>query len=90
MIKVKKVSEKAGSKLNIQKIKVIDSSPITSWKIDGETNGNSNRLFSWGPKSLQMVIADMKLKNTPWKKTSDKPRQHIKKTETLLCLQRSI
>ena len=43
-------------------------------------NGNSNRLFSWAPKSLQMVIAAMKLKDTcSWKKSYDQPRQHIKK-----------
>ena len=46
-------------------------------------------LFSWAPKSLQMVIAAMKLKTlTPWKKIYDKPRQHSKKAETLLCQQR--
>ena len=41
-------------------------------------SGNSNRLY-WAPKSLQMVTAAMKLKDTPWKKSYDKPRQHIKK-----------
>ena len=40
-------------------------------------NGNSERLFFWAPKSLQMVTAAMKLKDTPWKKSYDKPRQHI-------------
>ena len=60
LIKVKEESEKAGLKLNIQKIKVMAFSLITSWQIDGETNGNSDRLFSWAPKSLQMVTAAMK------------------------------
>ena len=42
-------------------------------------NGDSDRLFSWAPKSLWMVTAAMKLKDTTWKKSYDKPRQHIKK-----------
>ena len=55
---------------------------ITSWQIDGETNGNSDKtLFSWAPKSLQMASVAMKnLKMlAPWKKSYDQPRQHIKK-----------
>ena len=53
--------------------------------------GNSGRLFWGSPKSLQMVTVAMKLKTlTPWKRSYDQPRQHIKKTETLLCQQRSI
>ena len=64
LMKVKK-SEKAGSKLNIQKTKIMALGPITSWKIDGETNGNNDRLYFWGsPKSLQMMTAAMKLKDT--------------------------
>ena len=63
MLQVKGESEKAGLKLNIQKTKIMASSPITSWKIDGENNGNSERLFSWAPKSLQMVTAATKLKD---------------------------
>ena len=62
MMKVKEGSEKADLKLNIQKTKIMASGPITSWLIDGET-GNSVRLFFWVPKSLQMVIAAMKLKD---------------------------
>ena len=55
------------------------SCPITSWQIDGETT-ETDRLFSWAPKSLQMVTAAMKLKSTcPWKKSHDQPRQHIEK-----------
>ena len=44
-----------------------------------ENNGNSDRLFSWAPKSLPMVTTAMKLTLTPWKKSYDQPRQHIKK-----------
>ena len=59
-MKVKVESEKVGLKLNIQKKKVMASGPITSWEIDGETVSD----FIWGaPKSLQMVIAAMKLKD---------------------------
>ena len=53
------------------------SGPITSWQIDGETVAEF--IFFWAPKSLQMVIATMKLKDTPWKESYDQPRQHIKK-----------
>ena len=63
MIKVKEESEKAGLKLNIQKTKMA-SSPITSWQIDGETMGTVTDFMFWAPKSLQMVIAAMKLKDT--------------------------
>ena len=64
LMKVKEESEKVGWKLNIQKTKIMASGPITSWEIDGET-GNSVRLyFFWAPKSLQMVTAAMKLKDT--------------------------
>ena len=52
LMKVKEESEKAGLKLNIQKVKVMTSGPITSWQIDGGKNGNSDRLFSWAPKPL--------------------------------------
>ena len=60
-MKVKEESEKVGLKLNIQKTKIMASGPITSWEIDGETVAD---LFFWAPKSLQMVIAAMKLKDT--------------------------
>ena len=59
--KVKEESEKTGLKLNIQKTKIMASSPITSWQIDRETN--TDRLFWGAPKSLQMVTALMKLKD---------------------------
>ena len=61
--KVKEQSEKAGLKLNIQKTKIRASSPITSWQIDGETMETVTN-FSWAPKSLQMMTAAMKLKDT--------------------------
>ena len=60
LMKVKEESEKAGLKLNIQKTKIRASGPITSWQIDGET---METLFSWAPKSLQMVTSAMKLKD---------------------------
>ena len=63
LMKVKE-SEKAGLNLNIQKTKIMASSPITSWQIDGEKNGNSNRLYFLTPKSLRTVIAAMKLRDT--------------------------
>ena len=50
LMKVKEENEKAGLKLNIQKTKIMASSPITAWQTDGEKNGNSGRLFSWAPK----------------------------------------
>ena len=57
LMKVKEESEKAGLKLNIQKMKIMASSPITSWEIDGETWEQRWTLFYWAPKSLQTVIA---------------------------------
>ena len=62
-MKVKEESEKAGLKLNIPKTKIVASGPITSWQIDGETMEQCQNLFSWAPKSLQMVTAAMKLKD---------------------------
>ena len=64
LMRVKEESEKVGLKLNIQKTKIMASGPITSWQIDGETM-ESERLYLRGaPKSLQMVTAAMKLKDT--------------------------
>ena len=63
-MKVKEESEKVGLKLNIQKTKNIASGPITSWQIDRETMETVTDIFFWGaPKSLQMAIAAMKLKD---------------------------
>ena len=63
-MKVKEESETVGLKLNIQKMKIMASGPITSWEIDGETGWKQcQTLFFWAPESLQMVIAAMKLKD---------------------------
>ena len=64
LMKVKKESEKVGLKLNVQKTKIMASGPITSWEIDGETVETVADLIFWAPKSLQMVIAPMKLKDS--------------------------
>ena len=63
LMKVKKKSEKADLKLSIHKTKMMASDPITSLAIRGENNRNSDRLFSWAPKSLHMVTIAMKLKD---------------------------
>ena len=63
LMKVKVESEKVGLKLNIQKTKIMASDPITSWEIDGETVEQWLTLFLGAPKSLQMVIAAIKLKD---------------------------
>ena len=73
---LKEESEKAGLKLNIQKTTIMASGPITSWQIGGET---VQTLFLGAPKSLQMVTAAMKLKDTPWEKSYDQSTQRIKK-----------
>ena len=62
LMKAKEESEKVGLKLNIQKTKIMTSNPITSWQIDGETVETVADFIFWAPKSLQMVIAAMKLK----------------------------
>ena len=63
-MKVKEESEKVGLKLNIQKTKTMASGPITPWEIDGGTVETVSDFIFWAPKSLQMVIAAMKLKDT--------------------------
>ena len=63
LMKVKEESEKVGLKLNIQKTKTMASGPITSWQTDEETVETVADLYFWAPKSLQMVIAAMKLKD---------------------------
>ena len=63
LMKVKEESEEIGLKLNIQKTKIIASSPITSWQIDEETVETVTNFIFWAPKSLQMVTAAMKLKD---------------------------
>ena len=72
-------SEKVGLKFNIQKTKIMASGPITSRQIDEETVETVADFIFLAPKSLQMVTAAMKLKDAPWKKSYDQPRQHIKK-----------
>ena len=64
LMEVKEESEKVGLKLNIQKTKIMASSPITSWEIDGETVETVSDFILGAPKSLQMVFAAMKLKDT--------------------------
>ena len=64
LMKVKEESEKVGLKLNIQKTKIMASSPITSWQIDGETVETVADFSFWAPKSLPMVTAAMKVKDT--------------------------
>ena len=64
LMKVKEESEKVGLKLNIQKTKIMASSPIISWQIDGETVETETGFIFWGSKSLQLVTAAMKLKDT--------------------------
>ena len=77
-MKVKEESEKVGLKLNIQKTKIMASGPITSWQIDGETV--SGFIF-WGSKITADGDCSHEIKRllTPWKKSYDQPRQHIKK-----------
>ena len=64
LMKVKKESKKVGLKLNIQKTKIVASGPITSWQIDGETVETVADFIFWALKSLQMVTAAMRLKDT--------------------------
>ena len=74
LMKVKEESEKVGLTLNIQKTKIMASGPITSWEIDGETVETMSDFIFWAPKSLQMVIEAMKLRDTPWKESYNQPR----------------
>ena len=81
LMKVKEESEKAGLKLNIQKTKIIASGPITLWQIHGETVETVTDFIFWAPKSLQMVTAATKLKDSLGflEEKLWQPRQHIKK-----------
>ena len=63
LMKVKEENENFDLKLNIQKTKIMASGPLTSWEIDGETVETVSDFIFWAPKSLQMVIAAMKLKD---------------------------
>ena len=72
-------SEKVGLKLNIQKIKITASGPITSWQIDGETVETVTDFILGGSKITADGDSAMKLKDTPWKESYHHSRQHIKK-----------
>ena len=75
LMKVKEENEKVGLKLNIQKTKIMASSPITSWQIDGETVETVAEYFSGFQNLCNLMIAAMKLKNAfPWKESYDQPR----------------
>ena len=86
LMKVKEESEKVGLKLNIQKTKIMSSGPITSWDIDGETVETVSDFIFGGSKSLQMVVAAMKLKDAYSLEEKLCPTQIAYwKAETLLC-----
>ena len=79
-MKVKEESEKAGIKLNFQKTKIMASSPITSWQIDGETTETMRDFIFLGSKITADGDCSQETKMlAPWKKNCDQPRQHIKK-----------
>ena len=79
-MKVKEESEKVGLKLNIQKTKIMAAGPITSWKIDGETMESVTDFIFLGSKITADGDCSHEIKTlAPWKKSYDKPRQHIKK-----------
>ena len=79
-MKVKEESEKAGLKLNIQKMKIMASGPITSWQIDGETMKTVTDFIFLGSKITADGDCSHEIKTpTPWKESYDQPRQHIKK-----------
>ena len=81
LMKVKEESEKVGLKLNIQKTKIMASSPITSWQIDGETVATVAN-FIWGGSKITAdgdCSHEIKRYLTPWKESYDQPRQHIQK-----------
>ena len=79
-MKVKEENERAGLNLNIQKTKIMASGPITSWQIDGETMGTVADFIFLGSKITADGDCSHEVKMlAPWKKSNDKPRQHIKK-----------
>ena len=79
LLKVKEESEKVGLKLNIQKTKMMASSPITSWQIDGETMETVRDFTFLGSKITADGDCSHEMTLAPWKKSYGKPRQHIKK-----------
>ena len=79
-MKVKEESEKVGLKLNIEKMKIMAFAPITSWEIDGETVETVSDFILGGSKITADGDCSHEIKTlTPWKKSYDKPRQHLKK-----------
>ena len=88
LMKVKEESGKVGLKLNIQKTKIMASSPITSWQMDRETVETVADFILGGSKITADCDAAMKLKVAPWKKSYNQPRQHIKKQRH--CRQRPV
>ena len=79
-MKVKEEHEKAGFKLNIQKMKIMASNPITSWQIDGETMETVTDFIFLGSKITADGDCSHEIKTlAPWKKSYDQPQQHIKK-----------
>ena len=89
-MKLREESEKAGLKLNIQKTKIMASSPNTTWQIDGETMETVTNFIFLGSKITADGDCSHEIKLVSWKKSYDQPRQHIKKAEMLLCQQRSV
>ena len=86
LMKVKEESEKAGLKLNTQKMKNMASSPNTSWQINGETMETVTDFIFLGSKTSADCDCSHEIMTlAPWKKTYDTPRQHIKKKRPLLC-----
>ena len=81
LMKVREESKKVGLKLNIQKTKIMASSPITSWQIDGETMETMTDFIFEGSKITEDDDRSHEIKKTlaPWKKSYDQPKQHIKK-----------
>ena len=81
-----KESEKVGLKLNMQKTKIMASSPITSWQIDGETTETETDFISLGSKITADGDCSHEIKMlAPWEKSYDQPRQHIKKQRYYLA-----
>ena len=79
LMKVKEESEQVGLKLNIQKTKIMSSGPIPSWQIDGKTMERVTDFIFLASKITADGDCRCEIKSTPWKKSYDQPRQHIKK-----------
>ena len=86
-MKVKDKSEKVGLKLNIQKTKIMASGPITSWQIDGETVETVTDFSFMGSKITADGDCGHEMTLAPWKKSYDKPRQHIKNRDITLLVE---